>query len=189
MYSFSYLEPVCCSMSSSNCCFLTYIQVSIYCHHRIFPGIFLGVDHSLLFEMFSSLRLPNSAFDEFSSKPLPISSLLVSFVEYTPLWNSFQFIACFQKFHPIPWLHTGDFQNCTLAIETNLVSRLLHLCPQLLEISSWNLIGTWSTFKLKWPPNLFLLHSFQSQKVPPKIQKSGSYTYISIFFPHLHIPI
>ena len=28
MYSFSYLEPICCSMSSSNCCFLTCIQVS-----------------------------------------------------------------------------------------------------------------------------------------------------------------
>ena len=28
MYSFSYLEPVCCSMSSSNCCFLTCIQSS-----------------------------------------------------------------------------------------------------------------------------------------------------------------
>ena len=28
MYSFSYLEPVCCSMSSSNCCFLTCIRVS-----------------------------------------------------------------------------------------------------------------------------------------------------------------
>ena len=28
MYSFSYWEPVCCSMSSSNCCFLTCIQVS-----------------------------------------------------------------------------------------------------------------------------------------------------------------
>ena len=28
MYSFSYLEPVCWSMSSSNCCFLTCIQVS-----------------------------------------------------------------------------------------------------------------------------------------------------------------
>ena len=27
MYSFSYLEPV-CSMSSSNCCFLTYTQIS-----------------------------------------------------------------------------------------------------------------------------------------------------------------
>ena len=28
MCSFSYVEPVCCSMSSSNCCFLTCIQVS-----------------------------------------------------------------------------------------------------------------------------------------------------------------
>ena len=28
MSSFSYLEPVCCSMSSSNCCFLTCIQIS-----------------------------------------------------------------------------------------------------------------------------------------------------------------
>ena len=28
MYSFSNLEPVCCSMSSSNCCFLTCIQIS-----------------------------------------------------------------------------------------------------------------------------------------------------------------
>ena len=28
MYSFSYLEPVCCSMSSSNHCFLIYIQIS-----------------------------------------------------------------------------------------------------------------------------------------------------------------
>ena len=28
MYPFSYLEPVCCSMSSSNCCLLTCIQIS-----------------------------------------------------------------------------------------------------------------------------------------------------------------
>ena len=28
MYSFPYLEPACCSMSSSNCCFLTCIQIS-----------------------------------------------------------------------------------------------------------------------------------------------------------------
>ena len=28
MHSFSYLEPVCCSMSSSNCCLLTGIQIS-----------------------------------------------------------------------------------------------------------------------------------------------------------------
>ena len=28
MYSFPYLEPLCCSMSSSTCCFLTCIQIS-----------------------------------------------------------------------------------------------------------------------------------------------------------------
>ena len=28
MYLFPYLKPVCCSMSSSNCCFLTCIQIS-----------------------------------------------------------------------------------------------------------------------------------------------------------------
>ena len=28
MYSFPYLEPVCCSVSSSNCCFLTCLQIS-----------------------------------------------------------------------------------------------------------------------------------------------------------------
>ena len=28
MYSFSYLEPVCCSVSRLNCCFLTCIQIS-----------------------------------------------------------------------------------------------------------------------------------------------------------------
>ena len=40
-YSFSYLEPVCCSMSSSNCCFLTCIQVSqeagqVTCYSHLF---------------------------------------------------------------------------------------------------------------------------------------------------------
>ena len=28
MYSFPHLEPVCCSMSSSNCCFLTCVQIA-----------------------------------------------------------------------------------------------------------------------------------------------------------------
>src|SRR5574337_250366 len=47
MYSFPNLEPVCCSMSISNCCFLTCIQISQeagqvawYSHlFKIFPQI------------------------------------------------------------------------------------------------------------------------------------------------------
>ena len=43
MYSFSYLEPVYCSMSSSNCCFLTCIQVSqeagqLVCYFHLFQN-------------------------------------------------------------------------------------------------------------------------------------------------------
>src|SRR5574337_905617 len=43
MYSFSYLEPVCCSMSSSNYCFLTCIQISqeagqVVCYSHLFQN-------------------------------------------------------------------------------------------------------------------------------------------------------
>ena len=43
MYSFPDLEPVCCSMSSSNCCFLTYIQISeeagqVVWYSHLFPN-------------------------------------------------------------------------------------------------------------------------------------------------------
>ena len=43
MYSFSYLEPVCCSMSSSDCCFLTCIQISqeasqVVCYSHLFQN-------------------------------------------------------------------------------------------------------------------------------------------------------
>ena len=49
MYSFPILEPVCCSMSSSNCCFLTCIHISReagrmvwYCHLlKNFPQFFV----------------------------------------------------------------------------------------------------------------------------------------------------
>ena len=41
MYSFSYLEPICCSMSNSNCCFLTCIQVSQEAGHVVwYPHLF-----------------------------------------------------------------------------------------------------------------------------------------------------
>ena len=42
-YSFSYLESVCCSMSGSNCCFLTCIQISqetdkVGCYFHLFQN-------------------------------------------------------------------------------------------------------------------------------------------------------
>ena len=48
MYSFSYLEPVCCSTSSSNCCFLTCIQISQRQVRWSGIPISLRIFHSLL---------------------------------------------------------------------------------------------------------------------------------------------
>ena len=53
MYSFSYLEPVCCSMPSSNCCFLTCIQVSqvagqvVWCSYLFQNFLHLIVIHTV----------------------------------------------------------------------------------------------------------------------------------------------
>ena len=48
-YSFSYLEPVCCSMSSSNCCFLTCIQISQEAGQVVwYSHLFQNVSHLLI---------------------------------------------------------------------------------------------------------------------------------------------
>ncbi|KAB0381338.1 hypothetical protein FD755_009122, partial [Muntiacus reevesi] len=65
MYSFSYLELVCYSMSSSNCCFLTYIQISQeagqvvwYISHLIHPFIFQWILRLFLYLGFLMPELP-----------------------------------------------------------------------------------------------------------------------------------
>ena len=48
MYSFPNLEPVCCSMSSSYCCFLTCIQISQDAGQVVWYSHFLRIFQSLL---------------------------------------------------------------------------------------------------------------------------------------------
>ena len=80
MYSFSYFQPICCSMSSSNCCFLTCIQIS--------QEVGQVVWYSHLFQKGSNLFI----FPPFwTSLPSPspshpsrlIQSLCLSFLSYT----------------------------------------------------------------------------------------------------------
>ena len=63
-HSFSYLEPVCCSMSSSNCCFLTCIQISQEAGHVVW--------YSHLFKNFHLLR------------SLPFASIGTNSLSYPP---------------------------------------------------------------------------------------------------------
>ena len=69
MYSFSYLEPVSCSMSSSNCCFLTWILVSeeagqVVWYSHLFQNFpqFIGIHTVKGFGIVSSVQFSSVQF-------------------------------------------------------------------------------------------------------------------------------
>ena len=74
MYSFSYLEPVCCSMFSSNCCFLTCIQIS--------PEASKVVWYSLLLKNFPQFVVIHTV----------IGFGVVNKAEVDAFWNSLAFL-------------------------------------------------------------------------------------------------
>ena len=62
MYSFSYLEPVCCSMSSSNCCFLTCIQVSQEAGQEVwYSHLFQNVPQFIMIHTVKGFGIDNKA--------------------------------------------------------------------------------------------------------------------------------
>ena len=86
MYSFPYLEPSCCSMSISNCCFLTCIQISqeagqVVCYYYLFQnfpqfavihkvkgfGIVIKAEADIFLELFCFFNDPANAGNLFSS--------------------------------------------------------------------------------------------------------------------------
>ena len=83
-YSFSYLEPICCSMSSSNSCFLTCIQISqeadqvVWCSHLLknFPQ-FVVIHTSKGFSVVNEAEV--AVFLEFSCffyDPMDVGNLI-----------------------------------------------------------------------------------------------------------------
>ena len=62
MYPFSYLEPVCCSMSSSKCCFLTCIQVSQETVQMVcFSHLFQNFSQFIVIHTVKGLGIVNNA--------------------------------------------------------------------------------------------------------------------------------
>ena len=62
MYSFSYLVPFCCSMSSSNCCFLTCIQVSQEAGHVVrYSHLFKNFPHFIVIHTVKGFGILNKA--------------------------------------------------------------------------------------------------------------------------------
>ena len=84
IYSFPYLEPVCCSMSSSNCCFLTCIQVSQEAGHVVwYSHLFQNFPQFVVIHTVKGFGVANKAevdvFLEFScifDDPTDVGSLI-----------------------------------------------------------------------------------------------------------------
>ena len=105
MYSFSYLEPLCCSMSSSNCCFLTCIQISQEADQVVwYSHLFQNFPQLILIHTVKGFGIINNAevdvFQEFScffddTTDLAIWSL-VPLPFLNPAWTpgSSQFTYC-----------------------------------------------------------------------------------------------
>ena len=61
MYSFPDLEPVCCSMYSSNSCFLTYIQVSLEACQVVWNSHLLNFPHFVVTHKVKGFGIVNKA--------------------------------------------------------------------------------------------------------------------------------
>ena len=105
MYSFPNLEPVCCTMSSSNYCFLTCIQISQEAGQVVGIPISWRIFHSFLWSMQSKVLaflsllsvLWNSAFKlvYLSFFPWPLASLPFSAIWKASSDNRFVFLHFF----------------------------------------------------------------------------------------------
>ena len=126
MQSFSYLEPVCCSMSGSNCCLLTCLQVSqeagqvvCYCIYMfMYECIYLYVCNLFnlgLTKFFViSLFCPISLFI-YQYHPLKINIKCVSFTQYN-------FPRLLIPYSLLPNLARNvSLQNCVLLLHCLLV--------------------------------------------------------------------
>ena len=93
MYSFPHLEPVCCSMSSSNCCFLTCKQISqeagqvIWYSHLLKNFLQVTVIHTIKGFQFSSVPQSCLSLQPHGLGPgLPVHHKLLEFIQIHVPW-------------------------------------------------------------------------------------------------------
>ena len=95
--SFSYLEPVCCSVSSSNCCFLTCIQVSQEAGQEVwYSHLFQNFPQFIVIHRVKGFGIVNKAEIDIFWNSLPFSMIqqmlsiwsLVPLTFLKPAWTS-----------------------------------------------------------------------------------------------------
>ena len=136
-YSFSYLGPVCCSMSSSNCCFLICIQISQEAGQGVwYSHLFQNFPRVVLIYTVKAFGVANKAevdiFLEFSWFLMIQQMLAIWFLVLLPLLNpawtsgSSQFMYYWKAWQII---HNMDSPNSWLSLS------LLHILHYFLTVS------------------------------------------------------
>ena len=131
-YSFSYLEPVCCSMSSSNCCFLTYIQISQEAGQVVwYSHLFQNFPQFVVSHIVKGFGVVNKAEIEvflelscFFDNPADIGNSISGSSAF-PAWTSgsSQFMYC--------WSLAWRILSITLLACTAAAAKSLQSCPTL----------------------------------------------------------
>ena len=130
MYSFSYLEPVCCSMSGSNCCFLTCIQVSQEAGQVVwYSHVFQNFPQFIVIHTVKGFGIVNKA-------------------EIMFFWNSLaflmiQWLLAIWSLVPLPILKPAWTSGSSLKKETH---RHTHIH---IRQNRWR--NFWGTFSYMWP--------------------------------------
>ena len=128
MYSFSYLEPVCCSMSSSNCCFLTCIQVSQEAGQVIwYSHLFKNFLQFVVIHTVKGFGIVNKAETDsflelscFFDDPVDVSNLISSSSAFSKSsLNIWKFLL-----HVVLKPHLENFEHCLVTHSSTLAWKI-----------------------------------------------------------------
>ena len=127
MYSFSYLKPVCCSMSSSNCCFLTCIQVSQKAGQVVwYSHLFQNFPQFIVIHAVKGFGIVNKAeIDVFLDSRGTVSII-------SSIWKTQQWPQNWKRSVFIPIPKKGNAKECSNCHTIALIS---HVSKVMLKIS------------------------------------------------------
>ena len=148
MYSFSYLEPVCCSMSTSNCCFLTCIQISQEADQVVLDLIGVYINQRIF-----TFFLPH-----FMSREPLLCEVWICLVSFLHWWKVCLCIYCLAFFLTIIWVDVKDI-NAIFSFIPSLKSNI-HLIIMWLKI--WRMKSNLPQWKQNVPSYQHLLYCILS---------------------------
>ena len=170
MYTFSYLEPVCCSMSSSNCCFLTCIQVSYLFQN--FPQFIVihtvkgfGIVNKAEIDVFLELS-------RFFDDPVDVGNLISGSSAFSKTSLNIWKLAVHVLLKPGL---ENSHHNCMVYLELSDFYEMIHgkartVCPishevalEVVTFGKTNLQNHWNRLNASWFRAFWEIHIFHHQ--------------------------